>query len=691
MSGTNTTNHLINETSPYLLQHVHNPVAWYPWNCEALAKARDENKPILLSIGYSACHWCHVMAHESFEDNETAELMNGLFVNIKVDREERPDLDKIYQMAHQLITRRGGGWPLTMFLMPDSLIPFFGGTYFPVEPRYGMPAFKDLIRRVEEYFRHHRDEIDEQNTYLINAFDQLQPSTVDSDTHFNAAPLDSARHQLEHSFEPGFGGFSRAPKFPHPAHLDRLLRHWHASLDKGKDHKALEMVRTTLEKMALGGIYDQLGGGFCRYSVDEKWMIPHFEKMLYDNAQLLPLYTQAWEATGIPLFKLIAMETAGWVMREMQSPAGGYFSTLDADSEGEEGKFYVWDREQIKSLLNDDEYQVFARRFGLDRPANFEGLWHLHVVADTATIANTLSLSENQVIELIEAARGKLLKVRAQRIRPGRDEKILVSWNGLMIKGMAVAGRYLEREDFIDSARRSLEFIRLEMWKDGRLLATYKDGKAHLTAYLDDYAFLLDGMLELLQAGWQDGVIDFAIDVAEVMLRHFEDPQQGGFYFTADDHEALIHRPKPFGDDALPSGNGIAAMALARLGHLTGNPRYLDSAERTLKAAWSSMIEVPYAHSSLLTALEESLEPPQLIILRGWQTTLLKEWQRHCNSGYSPNRMTLAIPDDTSNPPGLLAKYNEKGNIVAYVCTGTSCSAPVTELETLDKLINIKS
>ena len=617
--------------------------------------------------------------------------MNENFVCIKVDREERPDLDKIYQMAHQLITRRGGGWPLTMFLMPDSLIPFFGGTYFPPEPRYGMPAFKEVIRRVEEYFRQHRDEIDEQNMHLVNAFDQLSPPPASPETHLNASPLDSARHQLEHSFDPSFGGFSHAPKFPHPAHLDRLLRHWQASLRKQEDHKALEMVRTTLEKMALGGIYDQLGGGFCRYSVDEKWMIPHFEKMLYDNAQLLPLYAHVWAATRSPLFNRIAMETADWVMRDMQSSEGGYFSTLDADSEGEEGKFYVWDREQIKSLLTDEEYRVFVKRFGLDQPANFEGHWHLHVAADTNRLADELSRPEQQVVKLIDSARGKLLSQRQQRIWPGRDEKILVSWNGLMIKGMAIAARHLERGDLIDSAHRSLEFIRLKMWKQGRLLATYKNGKAHLNAYLDDYAFLLDGILELLQTRWQDGLLDFAIEIAGVMLRHFEDPRQGGFYFTADDHEALMHRPKPLGDDALPAGNGIAAMTLARLGHLTGDSRYIDSAGRALKAAWPSIMELPYAHSSLLTALEESLHPPQMIILRGRKTELLDEWLRHCNSGYTPQRMTLAIPDKSGKLPGLLAKCDVKGNIVAYVCTGTSCSAPVTDLQALDKLIDIKS
>jgi uncharacterized protein YyaL (SSP411 family) len=630
------------------------------------------------------------MAHESFEDDETATLMNHLFINIKVDREERPDLDKIYQMSHQLITQRGGGWPLTMFLMPDSLIPFFGGTYFPLSPRYGMPAFKEVLRRVEEYFRQHRDDIDEQNTHLLNALDRLIPPPAGDNTQLSAAPLDSARRQLEYSFEPHYGGFSHAPKFPHPTHLDRLLRHWHLSLGKQEDDKALEMVSLTLEKMALGGIYDQLGGGFCRYSVDEKWMIPHFEKMLYDNAQLLPMYAHAWAATQNPLFKRVAIETAAWVMRDMQAPEGGYYSTLDADSEGEEGKFYVWDPAQVKTLLSDDEFQIIERQFGLDQPANFEGHWHLHVVTGITDIAYELSLPEDRVIELSDSARAKLLQHRQQRVWPSRDEKILTSWNGLMIKGMTMAARYLEREEMFDSAIRSYEFIRRNMWRQGRLLASCKDNRAHLDAYLDDYAFLLDGMLEMLQTHWQEGVLDFAVELADVILHHFEDAQNGGFYFTADDHETLIHRPKPFGDDAVPAGNGIAAQALARLGHLCGNSHYIAAAERVLKSAWPSIMELPYAHSSLLTALQETLIPPQMIVLRGQDTDLLRTWKKHCDSGYEPQRMTFAIPDDTVDLPGILAACTTTENVAAYVCKGISCSAPVSDLQELDRLLAVQ-
>jgi hypothetical protein len=379
-------------------------------------------------------------------------------------------------------------------------------------------------------------------------------------------------------------------------------------------------------------------------------------------------------------------------MREMQSPEGGYYSTLDADSEGGEGKFYVWDPGQIKTLLSDDEYRVFARRFGLNQPANFEGHWHLHVVADFTGIAHELSVPENRVVKLMDSARGKLLKVRAQRIWPDRDEKILTSWNALMIRGMAVAARQLQRDDLIDSAYRSFEFIRNSMWKKSRLLATYKDGKAHLNAYLDDYAFLLDATLELLQARWRQGVLDFAIGIAEVMLEHFADPEHGGFYFTANDHERLIYRPKPFGDDALPAGNGIAARALSRLGHVTAEPRYLNAADHALRAAWSSILELPYAHSSLLTALEESLYPPQMIILRGRNKATLSDWKAHCDSGYVPRRMTFAIPTDGGDDlPAMFAAHTVNEDIVAYVCMDTSCSTPVTDLQQLDKLLEIKS
>jgi len=666
-------NRLVHETSPYLLQHTHNPVDWYPWGQEALARARHEDKPILLSIGYSACHWCHVMAHESFEDTATAEIMNALFVNIKVDREERPDLDRIYQEAHRLLNRRGGGWPLTMVLTPDNHTPFFGGTYFPRETRYGLPAFADLLQRIARAWHDQRTGIEAQNRTLIEALTAVPPQ--DGNPQLNAAPLVSARQQLASSFDPHHGGFGAAPKFPHPPHIERLLRH--NAYSSEPDAEALRMARVTLLAMAHGGIYDQLGGGFCRYAVDERWLIPHFEKMLYDNGLLLGLYAQAYAHTQEGVFRRVALETARWTMREMQAPAGGYYSALDADSEGHEGKFYVWSREEVGALLDEQAYEIIARRFGLNQMANFEdSAWHFYVAEDSTAIARDLNLSEARVAEIIDAARSQLLAARAARVRPGRDEKILTAWNALMIKGMALTGRLLDMPECIVSAGRALDFIRTTLWRDSRLLATCKDGRAHLPAYLDDYAFLLDALIEMLQAHWRTSDMLFAVEIADVMLEHFEDKKSGGFFFTADDHEQLIQRPKPYGDDATPSGNGIAAQALGRLGHLLGELRYLDAAARTLEAAWGEVARMPYAHGTLLNALEEHLYQPQIVILRG-DMHAMQPWLKCCHENYSLRRLSFAIPAAEQNLPGLLAQPAPADGVTAYVCEGVACSAPI--------------
>ena len=679
---TNCSNHLIDQTSPYLRQHAHNPVDWYPWGAAALDKARREDKPILLSIGYSACHWCHVMAHESFEDAATAKLMNALFVNIKVDREERPDLDKIYQTAHQLLAQRSGGWPLTMFLMPDDQLPFFGGTYFPPEPRHGLPGFKDLMQQIARAYRQQRDAIANQNESLRDVL-QRMTLTPPSATALDAVPLAAALRELEQHFDRQHGGFGRAPKFPHPSSLEFLLRR--AQRLAGKDaERSVVMAGLTLTRMAQGGIFDQLGGGFARYSVDAEWMIPHFEKMLYDNGPLLALYSQAAAASGDTLFARTARETTQWVMREMQAPEGGYYSSLDADSEGAEGKFYAWADGEIHALLNADEYPLFARRFGLDRAANFEDSWHLHGYVAEEKLAAEFGLSAERVAALLDSARRKLFSAREQRIRPGRDDKILTAWNALMIKGMASAGRHLECDDCIDSAQRALDFIRMRLWRDGRLLATYKDGHAHLPAYLDDYAFLIDAIIELLQTRWRAGDLRFATQLADVLLAHFEDREQGGFFFTADDHEQMIQRPKPLADESMPSGNGIAALALGRLGHILGETRYLAAAERTLKAAWPAMTEMPYAHVALIIALEEFLDPPQTIVLRG-AGAALEKWRAHCARPYVPGRIVLAIPSGETDLPGSLAERKAQGDVVAYVCQGMTCQTPVTSLAELEK------
>ncbi|MEP6545902.1 MAG: thioredoxin domain-containing protein [Gammaproteobacteria bacterium] len=682
-------NRLAAETSPYLLQHAENPVDWYPWGEEALLAAKRDHKPILLSIGYSACHWCHVMAHESFQDPATAALMNELFVNIKVDREERPDLDKIYQVAQQLITHGSGGWPLTMFLSPENQAPFFGGTYFPKEPRHGMPALSDLLRRVAEYFHGHGAEIAEQNARLTAALASLEPSPA-AGAALGLSPLREARAALERTFDAQYGGFSQAPKFPHPGSIERCLRHWYGtSAEPSPDLKALYMASLSLTRMAEGGIYDQLGGGFARYSVDGQWMIPHFEKMLYDNAQLLCEYSRASLATGEELFGRIASETADWVLRDMRSPQGGFYSSLDADSEGHEGKFYVWTPGEAQALLTASEYAVFSRRFGLDRSANFDGEWHLHTYESIGVIAAGVDQSPQAVNALLTSSRDTLLRERNRRVWPARDEKILTAWNALMIKGLAIAARVLRRPDLADAAAAAVDLIRHQLWRDGRLLATYKDGRAHLPAYLDDYAFLIDALLELLQTRWRSKDLEFAIRLTEVLLAQFEDHQSGGFFFTAADHEQLIHRSKTFSDDSMPSGNGVAASVLCRLGYLLGELRYLAAAERTLQAGWPLLQQYPQAHMSLLNALDDFLASTQILIIRG-DAAGAARWSAEIGALYAPGRMIFAIPRDADGlPPALAAKSPVTGT-VAYVCTGMTCSAPISDLGALARELALR-
>ena len=677
-------NRLAAETSPYLLQHADNPVDWYPWGNEALEAARQSDKPILLSIGYSACHWCHVMAHESFEDSETAALMNRLFVNIKVDREERPDLDKIYQTAHQLLTQRPGGWPLTMFIEPVTQRPFFGGTYFPKDARYGMPSFAELMTRVSGYYHEHRDEVRRQGDELKSVLHRIEPATDPSADAADAAVLLAAREQMARRFDREYGGFGGAPKFPQPSGLDRLFRHWAATANGDKpDLEALYMVSLTLTRMAEGGVYDQVGGGFYRYSVDGRWEIPHFEKMLYDNGPLLALYAQAATATGEPLFRRIAGETAEFLLDDMCSPDGAFYASRDADSEGEEGRFYLWTPDEVRALLPETTFAAFARHFGLDGEANFEGRWHLVVRESLEEIAGTSGDDAEALRSTIDAARRTLLEARRSRIAPGRDEKILVSWNALAIRGLSMAGRCLDRPEFVAAAGRAADFIRSHMWRDGRLMAAFKDGQARFPAYLDDHAFLLDALLELLQSDWQSRHLELAVALADILLEHFEDREHGGFFFTADDHETLMHRPKPLADESMPSGNGVAAFALQRVGFLLGETRYLEAASRTLRCATQSMRQYPHAHVSLLTALEESLQHPEIVIIRG-SGREATEWRDALAAAYAPRRLVFAIPADERQLPGsLAARRAQDGATVAYRCVGSECALPATRLDAL--------
>ena len=678
----NPDNHLGTQTSPYLLQHADNPVNWYPWSQEALALAKQQNKPILLSIGYSACHWCHVMAHESFEDPATASIMNQLFINIKVDREERPDLDKIYQSAHSMLTGRPGGWPLTVFLTPDDQMPFFAGTYFPPVTRYNMPGFQDLLQKIQDIFVNRQPDILEQNQSLKQMLDQMTQSAAQVD--LSPLSFDLARKQILSEFDPQQGGYSKAPKFPHPSMIEYSLRHaWKTGFsDEEIDHAAL----FTLDRMALGGIFDHLAGGFCRYSTDDLWMIPHFEKMLYDNGQLLPLYVAAWQRKPNYLYQDTIRKTVSWVIEEMQSPDGGYYSAQDADSEGEEGKYYVWRPEQVKALLSEQEYPVFAHAYGLDRDSNFEGQWHLHTYASLAELAITFGQEEAKVHALLESSRVKLLAARKQRIAPGTDDKILTSWNALMIQAMSRTGRILDSDECIASAERALQFVHQQLWDGQQLLATCKNGKAHINAYLDDYAFLLAAILEHLQTRWDNQMFAWATQIADTLLEQFEDKSSGGFYFTSHNHENLIQRPRNFTDEATPSGNGIAATALQRLGILCGNSEYLRATEACLKAASQHLQQHPVMCCSLLTALDELLTSTVIIVLRG-ETETMRTWQQEIDKHYQPDILCFAL-ETHMRPPETLADKKPQETLCAYICEGTHCLAPVMQLEDLQSYLH---
>ncbi len=684
----NSDNKLHNETSPYLLQHANNPVNWHPWNAHSLDLAKQQNKPILLSIGYSACHWCHVMAHESFENEFTAKIMNQYFINIKVDREERPDLDKIYQSAHSLLTSRAGGWPLTVFLSPINQMPFFAGTYFPDKPRNNQPAFEEILQLASGAYENKQTEILQQEEAIRNAFNDMSKHTP-TRARLNSLPLDLVRKQMDNAFDKQHGGFSQAPKFPHPDMLERCLRHYLFLLAQNKtDTHALHMLTFTLDKMALGGFNDQIEGGFFRYSTDEFWMIPHFEKMLYDNAQLLNIYTRTYVITEKPLYKQIIKSTAEWVIQKMQTNEGGYCSALDADTDHVEGLTYVWTNEQIQTLLTAEELFIFEKKYNLSATANFENNWHLHSNATNEELANTLKLDLQIVNKQLTSAKTKLLKERDARKQPARDDKVLCAWNALMIHSMAQAGRQLKNQTYINSAITAVDFIYNTLWKNQRLLVSYKDGKANLNAYLDDYAYLLQALIEILQAKWNNTYFQWALEIAESLLDNFEDTSNGGFFFTSHDHESLLYKSKIFADDAMPNGNAVTASALLQLGYLCSDNRYLDSAERTLRCAHEALNDHSISHCSLLHALEFYLQPNIIIVLRG-KKTLIRKWQNITLNRYIPRLVCIAINDTTPLPDTFKNKIID-GNICAYICEGTACLPTIrSETEFTNYLNNI--
>ena len=672
-------NRLRTESSAYLRAHASNPVDWYPWGPEALARARRENKPILLSIGYSACHWCHVMEAESFENPAIAERMNRSFVNIKVDRELRPDLDRLYQTAHQLITQRSGGWPLTIFLTPGDHKPFFAGTYFPPEPRHSMPGFGELLDKVAAYYRDNEAQVREQADALTEIYSELEPAT--GERELSREPVVAARQHLADLFDTEHGGFGRAPKFPSTPSLKRLLEHWRGTAPGADpDIDALYMAAATLARMAAGGLTDHAGGGFFRYSVDRAWQIPHFEKMLSDNGELLGLYSDMAVAGDDAEMQRVARRCADWMLRDMALPGGGFAASLDADVDGAEGAFYVWEGDEIRRILPEDDYLVFASVYGLAGTPNFATHWHLAAHETLEESAAALDTNAAAVRRSVDRSLAALAAARAERQGPARDDKLLTAWNALAANGLARAGLAFGEPRYSDAARHTIETLRTRLVEGDRLHAALTDDRPEFPAYLDDYAFTLDAALTVLQLGWDRATFEFAEWLAAELLQRFADTERGGFFFTAADHEALIHRGRNFADDALPSGNGVAARALTRYGFLVGDEACLAAARATFAAAWSPMTEYPHGHVTLIGALDEYLAGSEIVVLRGAADDL-DDWVRVAATLYAPQRLVLPVAATTANlPEWLAAKPARPGKVSAYVCRGRTCLAPITTL-----------
>ena len=673
-------NRLIDETSPYLLQHANNPVDWYAWGPEALERAKAEDKPILLSVGYSACHWCHVMERESFEDREIAGLMNESFVCIKVDREERPDIDSIYMSAVQAMTGRGG-WPMTVFLTPDGK-PFYGGTYFPPEDRGGMPAFPRVLETIARAYREDRASVVSTTGELLKRMQQVtagvsgvEPLTTDVDYR--------AYRDITGHFDDRHGGVGLEPKFPQPMTYEFLLRYY----VRTQEPEALDMVELTLDRMANGGIYDQLGGGFHRYSTDTYWLVPHFEKMLYDNALLVRLYLHAYQVTGKPLYKRIAEETLDYVRREMTDPLGGFYSSQDADSEGVEGKFFVWRPEEIVSVLGADDAEVFNRHFGVTPQGNFEGHSILNVAPEMA--------SDGDPDPLISRSRAKLLDERAKRVRPDRDDKVLTAWNGMMLRAFAEAAAVLGRADYREIANQNAKFLLYNLREhgreDGRLLRTYKDGRAKLKGYLEDYAFLIDGLLALHEVDFDQRWLAEAVSLGRDMVNLFWDEASGQFYDTGADHESLVIRPRDISDNAIPSGSSMATDVMLRLAVVTGDSELERRAATALRSVRELMTRFPTGAGHWLCALDFYLSKPKEIAVIGDPQdpntrTLVSEVYR----GYLPNRVVVGLDDGDDAPgevPLLEAREKIDGSPTVYVCESYVCRLPVTEPAALARLL----
>ena len=672
-------NQLAHETSPYLLQHAHNPVDWHPWGEEALEIARGDDRPIFLSIGYSACHWCHVMERESFENEETAALMNANFVNIKVDREERPDLDSIYMEAVQAMTG-SGGWPMSVFLTPAGQ-PFYGGTYFPPQPRHGMPSFAQVLLAVADAYKNKRDDLEAQAQRLTDAIGRTGSLSA-SGGALGVEILDEATGKLLQYFDEQYGGFGDQPKFPQPMTLEFAMSQYR----RGGDADVLHIAEHTLQQMAAGGIYDHLGGGFHRYSVDRIWLVPHFEKMLYDNGQLLRSYLHAWQINGRPEHRQVVDETVDYVLREMTSPEGGFYSAQDADSEGEEGKFFVWTAEEIEAVLGEEEAELLGRTYGVMPGGNFEGNTILNLKRTVAEVAQEAGAAVETMAARLAAARQKLFAVREERVKPERDDKVLTEWNGLMIHALAEVGVVLGREDALEAARKSADFVLAEMSQEnGFLFRSYKDGRARFNAYLEDYAAFARGLVALYEATFELRWLAEAVRLTKIMQSQFADEVRGGFYQTGLDHEQLVVRRKDFIDNAIPSGNSMAAELLLRLAKLTGNEEYRNEAARIILIMAAAMAQQPTGFGRMLTALDDLLSPSQEVAVVGSledprTLLLLEEVRRH----YLPHTVLALKEPDSENPlPLLEGRGLVDGEPAAYVCENYACQLPVTGVEEL--------
>jgi len=687
-------NRLKDETSPYLLQHADNPVDWYPWGNEAFQQAQTNDKPILLSVGYSSCHWCHVMAHESFEHEPTAKIMNELYINIKVDREERPDVDDIYMQAVQAMTR-SGGWPMTVFMMPDGR-PFYAGTYYPLESRYGMPSFRDVLFAVHDAYVNRREEIEKQADSLKDALNRDVLNIGGTDDELNPQLLNAATKEMLRHIDKTHGGFGSQPKFPNPMNFEYLLRSYQRNGQA--DDATLAAVTFSLRKMARGGIYDQIGGGFARYSVDAMWLVPHFEKMMYDNAQLSRLYLHTWQTTQDPFFKLIAEDIYDYVLREMTNPDGAFYSSTDADSEGEEGKFFVWTMEEVEETLKvieedvPDAYDIAIEYWGMSKGGNFEGKNILYVPSDDEIVAKRLGLTIEEMHEKLRQIKDRLYATRTSRVHPGLDDKILTSWSSMMLASLAEAARVLKRDDYMAAAERCGDFmLEAMMAEDGRLYRTHKNGESKLNGYLEDYAHFIDALLELYQSTFVEKWFVAACKLADFMLGHFS-AEDGGFFDTSDDHEALIVRPRNLQDNAIPSGNSMMAKQLIRLSAYTGDARYDEAARQIMRILAPVMQQYPQAFGEALNAADMLISGVSEVAIVGnpvqAETKSLLDTVR---LPYRPNVITALAREDVGDDAVIpLLNYRTLRNDkpTAYVCRNFACANPVNTVDETEKLLN---